>query len=119
MVAKLDPKKNRRIIRERQKAADGKDGAFTVGQIAKYAGVSDRRVRQLWAEYRASGSVPELGAPGRPRSACWSAYASVVSAAHAKYRCGSVELGLRIEKGWNIHIQMLKMYPQARAPRML
>lgn len=103
-MAKLDQKKIRWIIRERQKIEDGKDGAFTMAYLAKYSGVTARRIRQLWAQYRAAGRVPELDAPGRPRSACWNAHASIVTSAYAKYRCGSVELGRMIKKEWNIHI---------------
>ena len=103
-MAKLVQKTIRWIIRERQKIEDRKDGALTVAQIAKHAKVTDRRVRQLWARYRAAGRVPELDAPGRPSSACWNAHASIVVSAYAKYRCGSVELGRMIEKEWDIHI---------------
>ena len=103
-MAKLDRKKVEWIIRERKKTAEGKDGAFTVAQIAKYAGVTGRRVRQLWAEYKATGRVPVLGVPGRPRSACWDAYAPLVTSTFAEYRCGSVALGRLVEREWDTHI---------------
>ena len=92
-MAKLDRKKVEWITRERKKAAEGRYGAFTAAQIAKYAGVTGRRVKQLWAEYRAAGRVPVPGVPGRPRPACWDAYAPLVTSTFAEYRCGSVALG--------------------------
>lgn len=102
-MGRVDPAKMAWIIRERQKIEDGK-GAFTVAQIAKYAGVTDRRVRQLWARFKETGAVPVPGRPGRPRSACWDACAPLVVSAFAEYRCGSVALGRIIEREWNIHI---------------
>ena len=104
VTGKLDPDKLAWIVRERKKLEDGKDGAFTVAQIAKYAGVSTRRIQQLWAGFKDAGRVPELGVPGRPHSACWDAYASVVVAAFATQRCGSVALSRIIERDWKIHI---------------
>ena len=103
-MGKVDPGKMAWMMRERQKLEDGKEGAFTVAQIAKHAGVSERRVRQLWAKHKESGKVPELGTPGRRRSVCWDAYASIVVATFVKHRCGSVALSLLIEREWNIHI---------------
>src|SRR2546426_11152473 len=55
---KLDPVKVAWIIRRKEAGAPN-------SAIASAMSVSERRVQSIWSVYRATGSIPELGRPGR------------------------------------------------------
>jgi len=82
---KLDPVKVLWIIRQ-------KEMGTRVGEIARAMNVSERRVQELWSEYRASGEIPSLKRPGRKRIATSDEERRLIETAYTKYRVNALTL---------------------------
>jgi len=64
-----------------------REGGMTNGDISRIQGISTRRVRQLYSEYRKTGAVPILKKPGRPTSpAITEGERNVIRSAYETYR---------------------------------
>lgn len=72
---------NAKIVEILRKKNDG----WNSYQTRKEAGVSERRVNQLWQEYSLTGKVPRLGKPGRPEKPVEGWERGLVKQAYAKY----------------------------------
>ena len=81
MVTRLDAKQIDYIIRECEKVRK-------TAQIAAEVKIGQRRVQQIWAVYRKTGSAPVLKDPGRPEIHPTQKQIDVVLAAHDKMPAG-------------------------------
>ena len=98
VVAKLDPVKVGWIVQEMQKGEQGSS------RIAGSAGVSVRRVQQIYAEYCRTGSVPVLGTPGRPRKEIPDHVKIMVEEAFRQHVTGAARLEKIIDVTKRTHI---------------
>ncbi len=80
------------------------DGA-TTWQARKIAGVSIRRVNQVWNEYLSTGQLPTIGPDnGRPLQPVTDQERSLVRCAYAQYRVSASTLERLIERDHGMHI---------------
>jgi putative transposase len=96
-MKKLDPVKVAWIIKQKEKGEHNDAVACTMK-------ISVRWVQALWSRYRKSGTMPELGKPGRPRKVVSEGQAGIVVEAFSRYRTGAVCLEKIIDVRFNIHI---------------
>jgi len=101
---KLDDKKIKKIIRWKEKGYRTKD-------IAKKLCISERRVQQIWKEYRETGEVPKLKRRGRKPTNISKEEVDIVLKALNEYKGTSpVHLEKYIERRHNIHIPHNRIY---------
>ena len=116
-MARPDPAKVRYIMRQ-------KDLGRSTREIALEVKVCGRWVQKLYARYLETGTVPELGRPGRPKRVVTEQMRSAVSGCLAKYRMGAVAMeriirdvhGIHIPHN-TIHLIMKDLGVAARQPR--
>ena len=82
-----------------------KNEGYTTYQARKIAGISIRRVNQVWQLYRQTGRLPEIGKQaGRPAKPIQEWEISMVKAAYAKYRISASTLEPIIQRDHGKHI---------------
>lgn len=82
-----------------------KNEGWTTYQARKIAGISVRRVNQVWGMYCQTGNMPELGKRmGRPPRPIRAQEAYLVKEAYTQYRVSASTLELLIERDYGIHI---------------
>jgi putative transposase len=82
-----------------------KNEGWTTYQARKIAGISIRRVNQVWSEYNKTGKIPEIGKRnGRPPKPIEEWENSIVKQAYAKYRVSASTLERCIERDYGKHI---------------
>ena len=82
-----------------------KNEGWTTYQARKIAGISIRRVNQVWKEYQETGKVPELGKKvGRPARLVTEDEQKMVKEAYERYRVSASTLEKLIERDYSIHI---------------
>lgn len=82
-----------------------KNDGWTTYQARKIAGISIRRVNQVWKEYLETGQIPELGKRNfRPVKPVEKWEVKLVREAYAKYRVSASTLEKCIERDFGKHI---------------
>jgi len=82
-----------------------KNAGCTTYQARKIAGISVRRVNQVWNLYCETGNIPEIGKKmGRPRRPITAYEAFVVKESYQKYRVSASTLEKLIERDHGIHL---------------
>lgn len=81
-----------------------KNEGTTSYQARKIAGVSVRRVNQVYLEYKRTGKMPVLGRQGRPTRRATKEEVLVVKEAFRKYAVSASSLEKLIKRDFNIHI---------------
>ena len=82
-----------------------KNQGWTTYQARKIAGVSIRRVNQVWGQFLVSGEVPEIGIKnGRPKRPIEDWEIKTVKEAFEKYSVSATALMKLIERDYGIHI---------------
>jgi len=82
-----------------------KNQGWTTYQARKIAGISIRRVNQVWGEYQQTGKIPEIGKNnGRPTKPIENWETKTVKGAYAKYRVSASTLERCIERDYGKHI---------------
>lgn len=88
-----------------------KNEGWTTYQARKVAGVSVRRVNQLWVEYLQTGVIPEVGKKiGRPTNLVSDREVWIVCETYKRYRVSASTLELIIERDYGIHIPHNKVH---------
>ena len=104
---KLTRKKLLEVIRR-------KNEGWTTYQVRKIAGISIRRVNQVWKQYEATGELPEIGkGNGRPSKSLSQEEIVLVKETYLKYRVSADTLERLIERDAGRHI------PHNRIHKML
>ena len=96
---KLNRRKIRQIIRQKQEGVSSKE-------IAKDIGISRRRVNQIWKYFREHGHEPIIGKDvGRPRKPYDEREAQIVRGdAHQRFKFGARMLEVILDKMYNVAI---------------
>ena len=82
-----------------------KNQGWTTYQARKIAHVSIRRVNQVWKQYRATGTIPEIGKKnGRPLVPLTDEEVGMVKETYAKYRVSASTLAKLIDRDYGVHI---------------
>src|SRR3989338_6626878 len=82
-----------------------KNEGWTTYQARKIAGISIRRVNQVWSQYTLSGVLPEIGRKmGRPPIQASQEEAELVQKAYREYRVSATTLERIIERDYGKHI---------------
>ena len=82
-----------------------KNEGWTTYQARKIAGISIRRVNQVWKEYQLTNKVPDIGKKnGRPSKPLEQWEMDMVKEAYTKYRVSADTLELLIQRDYNMHI---------------
>ena len=82
-----------------------KNNGWTTYQARKIAGISIRRVNQVWNEYLISGEIPEIGKNvGRPEKSLQEKEINMVKESYLKYRVSADTLEKLIDRDFNKHI---------------
>ena len=82
-----------------------KNDGWTTYQVRKVAGISVRRVNQVWNSYLDTGHVPEIGKRmGRPKRPMKENEVSMVKEAYGKYRVSASTLEMLIERDYEVHL---------------
>ena len=82
-----------------------KNEGYTTYQARKIAGISIRRVNQIWKEYLETGKIPKIGKKnGRPPKPIQDWEIQLVKEAYAKYRVSASTLEKCIEREHGKHI---------------
>ena len=82
-----------------------KNEGWTTYQVRKIAGVSIRRVNQVWTEYKHTGEIPKIGKKaGRPPRPILKKEINMVSETYKKYRVSASTIEKLIERDFGIHI---------------
>jgi putative transposase len=82
-----------------------KNQGWTTYQARKIAGISIRRVNQVWGEYLETGKIPEIGKNnGRPKRPIEEWEMQMVKQAYEKYRVSASTLMRLIERDYGKHI---------------
>lgn len=90
-----------KLIETLQKKNEG----WTSYQTRKIAGISVRRVDQIWNEYQKSGEIPDIGKRnGRPRKSFEEWEIKVVKETYTKYRVSASTLEKIIDRDYGKHI---------------
>ena len=88
-----------------------KNRGWTTYQARKIAGVSIRRVNQIWKEYLLTGEIPEIGKKnGRPTKTIEDWEISVVKEAYEKYKVSASALEEIIKKYYIKHISTRRIH---------
>jgi putative transposase len=82
-----------------------KNEGLTTYQARKIAGISIRRVNQVWEKYQHTGQIPVIGYKnGRPPKQIEEWELQIVKEAYAKYRVSADTLERLIERDYSKHI---------------
>jgi putative transposase len=82
-----------------------KNDGWTTYQARKIAGISIRRVNQIWKYYQETGMVPEIGKQsGRPKRKITEQEVGYVKNAYDRYRVSASALEKLIERDHGVHI---------------
>lgn len=82
-----------------------KNNGWTTYQARKIAGISIRRVNQVWKEYLISGKIPEIGKKnGRPKKPIEEWETQMVKETYLKYRVSADTLEKVIRRDFQKHI---------------
>ena len=82
-----------------------KNQGWTTYQARKIAGISIRRVNQVWARYRSTGEVPDIGkGNGRPKRPILEREIQMVKQSYEKYRVSASTLVRLIKRDYGKHI---------------
>ena len=82
-----------------------KNNGWTTYQARKIAGISIRRVNQVWKQYQQTGRIPEIGkVTGRPQRPITEQEMKIVKEAYEKYRVSASTLERVIERDYSMHI---------------
>ena len=82
-----------------------KNDGWTTYQVRKIAGISIRRVNQVWQEYQQSGELPEIGRRvGRPAYPIQDWEVNLVKKTYLEYRVSAVQLEVLIKLDTGKHI---------------
>ena len=82
-----------------------KNEGWTTYQARKIAGISIRRVNQVWGYYQETGQIPEIGKKvGRPSRPITAKEITLVEETYSKYRVSASTLERVIERDYEIHI---------------
>jgi putative transposase len=88
-----------------------KNQGWTTYQARKIAGISIRRVNQLWGQYRLERRIPELGKNnGRPKKPVEEWGIQMVKQAYEKYRVSASTLEKVIDRDYSIHLSHRKIH---------
>lgn len=88
-----------------------KNDGWTTYQARKIAGISIRRVNQIWKEYQETGQIPEIGKKnGRPPKPIEDWEIQLVKEAYAKYRVSASTLMKCLERDHGKHINHNKIH---------
>ncbi len=97
-MVKLTDSRIRWIIRQKEK------GEMTEKKIAAVYGITTRRLRQLWTQYRSTGQMPTLSQPGRPTTPRDPGEEDLVLEAYKKHHVCAVVLEHLIQKDHSTRI---------------
>jgi putative transposase len=82
-----------------------KNNGWTTYQARKIAGISIRRVNQVWKEYLDTGAIPEIGKTnGRPVRPITAEETNIVKQSYEKYRVSASTLEKIIERDYGVHM---------------
>ena len=82
-----------------------KNSGWTTYQARKIAGISIRRVNQVWGAYHKTGEVPEIGKKvGRPSRPITGEEEMLVKTTYKEYRVSASTLERVIQRDYGIHI---------------
>jgi putative transposase len=82
-----------------------KNEGWTTYQARKIAGISIRRVNQVWKEYQISGEIPEIGKKnGRPSKPLSEEEIDMVKQTYLKYKVSADTLEKLIDRDYHKHI---------------
>ena len=81
-----------------------KNEGWTTYQTRKIAGITVRRVNQVWKEYLQTGEIPELGRAGRPAKPLQDWEIDLIKESHAKYGASASVLEKLIQRDCGKHI---------------
>jgi len=82
-----------------------KNEGWTTYQARKIAGISIRRVNQVWTEYLETGEIPQIGSKaGRPSKPMEEWEINLVKVAYLHYRVSADTLEKLIERDYSKHI---------------
>ena len=82
-----------------------KNEGWTTYQVRKIAGISIRRVNQVFGTYLKTGNMPEIGKMmGRPQRQITAHEAYIVKESYQKYRVSASTLEKLIERDYSIHL---------------
>jgi putative transposase len=88
-----------------------KNDGWTTYQTRKIAGISIRRVNQVWKEYQLSGKIPEIGKKsGRPVKPLKQEEINLVKETYLKYKVSADSLEKLINRDFNLHIGHNKIH---------
>ncbi len=88
-----------------------KNHGWTTYQARKVAGISIRRVNQVWKEYQETGKMPEIGKNnGRPPKPIKKWEIDIVNESYAKYRVSASTLERCIDRDYRKHISHNKIH---------
>jgi len=88
-----------------------KNEGWTTYQARKIAGVSIRRVNQVWKQYQLAGKIPEIGKNnGRPIKPIEEWEINMVKQAYEKYRVSASTLEKLIERDHKKHISHRRIH---------
>jgi len=103
-MAKLNDKKIGYIIRHKEK------GDLTNWQIAVGIKIGERRIQQLYKEYRETGEVPKLSNPGRPKRMLTNNEMEIIEQAYNETFVGARLLRYHILRHYKINIPHNKIH---------
>lgn len=88
-----------------------KNNGWTTYQARKVAGISIRRVNQVWKSYLQSGTLPDIGKKvGRPKKEVKEEEINMIKTAYTKYRVSASTLEKVIERDYQTHIPHNKIH---------
>src|SRR3989338_7475502 len=87
-----------------------KDEGWTTYQVRKIAGISIRRVNQVYGQYTLTGEIPEIGKNnGRPIKPIEDWEVQMVKQSYEKYRVSASTLERLIERDYKKHISLSRV----------
>ena len=88
-----------------------KNEGWTTYQTRKIAGISIRRVNQVWGQYHTTGLIPEIGkGNGRPSKPIEEWESMMVKQAYEKYRVSATGLERLIDRDYGRHISHRRIH---------
>ena len=88
-----------------------KDEGWTTYQVRKIAGISIRRVNQVYGQYTLTGEIPEIGKNnGRPIKPIEDWEVQMVKQSYEKYRVSASTLERLIERDYKKHISHRRIH---------
>lgn len=111
---KLSDSQIRWIVRSRSEGVGSKEIASTLQNI-----VSIRRVEQLFAEYRKSGSIPSLKSPGRSRVEITVEERTAIRYAYTRFKVGACYLVPVLKRYYGIDTNHMRVYQVMKEERLL